>query len=78
MRNHPLLFVGLFGFALSAAAALPAPDADDGALNLPPGFRALIVADNLVVGKKTGNTPERLRGLAVAPNGDIYAKLVRG
>ncbi len=78
MRNYPLLFVGLFGCALSAFAALPTPDADDGAINLPPGFRALVVADNLVVGKKTGNTPERLRGIAVAPNGDIYAKLVRG
>src|SRR5688500_3544204 len=59
---------------LSAAAPLPSPDPDDGAINLPPGFRALVVADNLVVGKRVGNTPEKLRGLAVAPNGDIYAK----
>lgn len=60
------------------AASLPTPDADDGAITLPPGFRALVVADNLVVGKKVGNSPERLRFLAVAPNGDLYAKLVRG
>lgn len=59
---------------LRAAAALPAPDPDDGAIALPPGFRALVVADNLVVGKRVGNTPEKLRGLAIAPNGDIYAK----
>src|SRR5688500_20400448 len=59
---------------LSAAAPLPSPDPDDGAINLPPGFRALVVADNLVVGKRVGNTPEKLRGLAIAPNGDIYAK----
>jgi glucose/arabinose dehydrogenase/cytochrome c553 len=57
---------------------LPAPDPDDGAITLPPGFRALVVADNLVVGKKTGNTSERLRFLAVAPNGDIYAKIYHG
>ncbi len=55
-------------------AALPVPDPDDGAISLPPGFRALVVADNLVVGRKVGNTPEKLRGLAVAPNGDLYAK----
>ena len=54
------------------------PDADDGGISLPPGFRAFVAADNLVVGRKVGNTPERLRFLAVAPNGDVYAKLVRG
>jgi glucose/arabinose dehydrogenase/mono/diheme cytochrome c family protein len=70
-------FVALTAFSLSAFsswAALPKPDPDDGAINLPPGFHALVVADNLVVNKKVGNTGERLRGLAVAPNGDIYAK----
>jgi glucose/arabinose dehydrogenase/cytochrome c5 len=55
-------------------AALPTPDPDDGGITLPSGFRALVVADNLVVNRKSGNTPERLRGIAVAPNGDIYAK----
>lgn len=60
--------------ALTGRAALPKPDADDGAISLPPGFRALVVADDLVLNKKVGKTGERLRGLAVAPNGDIYAK----
>ncbi len=59
-------------------AALPAPDADDGGINLPPGFRAIVVADNLVVGRKVGKTSEKLRFLAVAPNSDIYAKLYHG
>lgn len=60
--------------ATAALRAAPTPDPDDGAISLLPGFRALVVADNLVVGKRVGNTPERLRGLAVAPNGDLYAK----
>jgi glucose/arabinose dehydrogenase/cytochrome c5 len=76
---HRLVAVFLLTFggnvALSAADnALPLPDPDDGAIYLPMGFRALVVADNLVVGKRVGNTPERLRGLAVAANGDLYAK----
>src|SRR5687767_9614624 len=54
--------------------SLPKPDPDDGAISLPPGFRAVVVADNLVVGKKVNNTAEKLRGIVVAPNGDIYAK----
>jgi glucose/arabinose dehydrogenase/cytochrome c5 len=58
----------------SAQTQLPAPDPDNGAITLPPGFRALVVADNLVAGKKVANSNERLRGLVVAPNGDIYAK----
>lgn len=57
-----------------SASAQPKPDPDDGAISLPPGFRALVVADNLVVNKRVGNTPEKLRGLAVAANGDLYAK----
>jgi glucose/arabinose dehydrogenase/cytochrome c5 len=64
----------LASLARLSAAELPTPDPDDGAINLPQGFRALVVADNLVVGKRVGNTPEKLRGLAVAPNGDLYAK----
>jgi glucose/arabinose dehydrogenase/cytochrome c553 len=72
----PAPHVFLFGclLALPVRAALPTPDPDDGAINLPAGFRALVYADNLVVGKRVGNTPEKLRGLAVAPNGDVYAK----
>jgi glucose/arabinose dehydrogenase/cytochrome c5 len=49
--------------AAPAPAALR-PDADDGGLTLPPGFRALVFADNL----------GPLRFLAVAPNGDVYVK----
>ncbi len=55
-------------------AALPTPDFDDDGLMLPLGFRALIYADNLVVGKTVGKSRENLRGLAVAPNGDVFAK----
>ncbi len=73
-----LVLFSISAAVLCARGALPVPDPDDGAINLPPGFRALVVADNLVAGRKTGNTPERLRGIAVAPNGDIYAKLIGG
>jgi len=84
IRHTPRLSApGILPFVLCLGAAtaihaLPAPDPDDGAINLPPGFRALVVADNLVVERKSGKTPERLRGIAVAPNGDVYAKLLRG
>ena len=67
-------FVLLLSLAPRLWAALPAPDADDGGIALPPGFRALVYADNLVVDKRVGNSRENLRGLAVAPNGDVYAK----
>jgi glucose/arabinose dehydrogenase len=60
------------------ASKLPAPDPDNGGIVLPPGFRALVAADNLVVNRKAGNTNERLRGIAIAPNGDIYAKTANG
>ena len=74
--NRLLLAILTLCVTLGSAAQskLPVPDPDDGAVTLPAGFRALVVADNLVVGKKAGNTVERLRGIAVAPNGDIYAK----
>jgi glucose/arabinose dehydrogenase/mono/diheme cytochrome c family protein len=68
-----LLALFCLNFALSAFAALPAPDPDDGGINLPPGFRAFVVADNLNSRFKGG----ALRFLSVAPNGDIYAKLYR-
>ena len=77
MQKLPLAAL-LLGLATPALAALPAPDPDDGAITLPPGFRALVVADNLVVGRKTGKSTEHLRFLAIAPNGDIYAKLLHG
>src|SRR3954451_14399780 len=72
-----IVFTLVLGAALAAGVApppLPSPDPDDGAINLPPGFRALVLADHLVVDRKVGNNAERLRGIAVAPNGDIYAK----
>jgi len=73
--NRRLLPVLALSMVLGAAQSkLPSPDPDDGGITLPPGFRALVVADNLVVGRKAGNTAERLRGIAVAPNGDVYAK----
>ncbi len=51
----------------AARASLPAPDADNGGLVLPPGFRALVVADKL----------KPLRNMTVAPNGDLYIKTRR-
>jgi len=69
--------VSVFLLALTLAArqpSVPKPDPDNGGITLPPGFRALVVADNLVAGKKVNNAAERLRGIVVAPNGDIYAK----
>ncbi|MDO8539854.1 MAG: PQQ-dependent sugar dehydrogenase [Opitutaceae bacterium] len=76
LRLLPLLLVVLAATVLPhlCRAALPTPDPDDGGIELPPGFRALVFAENLVVGKRAGNTPEKLRGLAVAANGDVYAK----
>lgn len=59
-----------YGETRAHAAALPAPAADNGGLMLPPGFHALIVADNLST--RTNRNPVRF--LTVAPNGDIYGK----
>lgn len=63
---------------MSLQSALPAPDSDDGAITLPPGFRAVVFADNLVVDRKVNGRANNLRFLAVAPNGDVYAKTKRG
>jgi glucose/arabinose dehydrogenase/cytochrome c5 len=62
-----LLFAAasLFACAASAGAALPTPDKDDGAIKLPAGFRALVVADDL----------GPLRFMTVAANGDVYVKM---
>jgi glucose/arabinose dehydrogenase len=73
-RQLPFALLGLALVLTGSAASLPAPDPDDGGIVLPEGFRALVVADNLVANRKVGNTTERLRGIAVAPNGDVYAK----
>src|ERR1700729_146397 len=74
MKRPLLPFALLLVLAPLARAALPMPDPDDGGITLPPGFRAPVYADNLVVGKKVGRSNENLRFLAVAPNGDVYAK----
>lgn len=53
--------------ALAAACAIsasPKPDPDDGAIELPAGFHALVFADAL----------GPLRHAAVAPSGDVYVK----
>lgn len=59
-------------------AALPAPDPDNGGIELPPGFRAVVVADNLIGGRKVENSIDSLRFLTIKPNGDLYAKTYRG
>ena len=83
MKISRLFFAALV-FTPLLRAALPAPDSDDGGLTLPPGFRALVFADNLVVGRQrefglgaSGDSSDTLRFLAVAPNGDVYAKVKR-
>jgi glucose/arabinose dehydrogenase len=63
--NRWLLWAGAALMALRAAAAPPTPDRDDGAITLLPGFRALVVADDL----------GPLRFMTVAPNGDLYVKM---
>jgi glucose/arabinose dehydrogenase/cytochrome c553 len=80
-KKFPLLaglLVALVVRSTPVLAALPAPDADDGAITLPAGFRALVVADNLVAGRKVNNSTDHLRFLAIAPNGDLYAKTSQG
>jgi glucose/arabinose dehydrogenase/cytochrome c5 len=52
----------------TGSAALPKPDADDGGISLPPGFRAVVLADNL----------GKLRFIAVGPSGDVYVKVRDG
>ena len=78
MRPITIIFAGLCIFTATVFGTLPTPDPDDGGITLPPGFRALVYADNLVAGKRVGRTQENLRGLAVAPNGDVYAKGLHG
>ncbi len=75
--TRTIVLTVVIGAALAAGVApppLPSPDPDDGAIHVPRGFRALVVADNLVVNRKIGTNDEQLRGIAVAPNGDVYAK----
>ena len=65
-----LVPLAVLSFVMPGRAALPTPDPDDGAINLPPVFRALVVADNLTAGRPR----DALRFITVAPNGDIYIK----
>jgi len=51
--------------AAPSAGATLRPDNDDGGLKLPPGFRAVVVADDL----------GPLRFMAVASDGDVYVKM---
>ena len=64
MRSLPVFFLIVLLASCSSGPAIQ-PDADDGGLVLPGGFRALVVADS--VGPA--------RHLAVRDNGDIYVKL---
>ncbi len=61
---------------LAARRAPPVPDDNDGDIILPDGFRATIVADNLMADRK-GDT---LRFLALdsKPNSDLYAMTRKG
>ncbi len=77
MKTLWSLALALVFVSSPARAALPVPDADDGAINLPPGFRALVVADNLNRDRAGGKDNDVLRFLSIAPNGDIYAKYHR-
>jgi glucose/arabinose dehydrogenase len=65
--NRRLLKVSLLLIATTvfAQGPLPTPDRDDGAIKLPPGFRALVVADDL----------GPLRFMTVAQSGDVYVKM---
>jgi glucose/arabinose dehydrogenase/cytochrome c553 len=74
MPNRLLSIAAVCATIALAAPSAPTPDPDDGAIILPPGFRALVVADNLIAGRKVGNNAEALRGIAVAANGDVYVK----
>lgn len=74
----PPLLAALLVHCTSASAVPPIPDADNGGIRLPPGFRATVFADDLVVDRKAGKGRERLRGIAVLPNGDVYAKTKSG
>jgi glucose/arabinose dehydrogenase len=70
MRRGSLAVAFALALAVPDArsAGLPKPDPDDGAILLPPGFRALVVADGL----------GRLRFLTVADDGDVYVKMREG
>jgi glucose/arabinose dehydrogenase/cytochrome c5 len=74
--NTPRSLLACLGLGLLAPAihAAITPDPDNGGLLLPPGFRAVVAADGLM----NGRSGDALRFLAVAPNGDVYAKTSAG
>jgi glucose/arabinose dehydrogenase/cytochrome c553 len=78
MKTLSVLLPALLLAPLATFAALPTPEPDNGGITLPPGFRAVVFADNLIVDRKVGGRMNNLRFLAVAPNGDVYAKTKRG
>src|SRR5262245_35986342 len=55
------------GVAAAGSAGRPSCDPDDGGLNLPGGFCALVVYD----AKTATGAPARVRDVAVAPTGDV-------
>ncbi len=62
-----LLSAALTAGPLAAVAALT-PDPENGGISLPAGFGAVVVADGI----------NGVRGLASAPNGDVYGRLSGG
>src|SRR5262245_7557155 len=54
--------------AAAGSAVRPSCDPDNGDLNLPGGFCALVVYD----AKTPTGAPARVRDIAVAPNGDVF------
>jgi glucose/arabinose dehydrogenase len=62
MKTAPVLLAAVLAATAAHGALIPA-DNNDG-LVLPPGFRAVVVAEKL----------KPLRNMTVAPNGDIYVK----
>ena len=56
------------GIAAPGSAVRPSCDLDNGGLNLPGGFCALVVYD----AKTPTGAPARVRDIAVAPNGDVF------
>src|SRR6476646_9518996 len=59
---------GPHGTAAPGSADSPTCDPDNGGLNLPGGFCALVVYD----AKTATGAPARVRDIAVAPNGDVF------
>ena len=60
-----------YGIAAPGSAVRPICDFDNGGLNLPGGFCALVVYDATT---PTGG-PARPRDIAVAPNGDVFVAM---